>query len=555
MRARPPGDSGPHRHWIVSPLLFASLVALFWLFLASPRARLDLFEDGHWLGIASDMLAGKVPYRETFPVHGFLADGGLDTLLFKIFQPSYAVSVQAHNFLAALFHPALFLLAAYATRHPWISLATVVFSIGATTAIGADRPVLALLSLALFVRALDETAPALPAFFAGALAGLGALYALDFGSFVIAGECVVLAACAWQRWRRGSCPLRISAFAAGAGLVVLVFGIYLWRQSALAAFCRVSFLDLPRHIGKTWGVPFPWPPEILRAWAHGHPFIPLNPGSTGIEWVDLGIAKRLYAAPAAALLGLAAAALAIRRRGFTPGTLRLLGLSVACACFFRYVTGRLHFQAGNALVGPLVLLLLVELAGNQPREPRARWRVVTAVALGLCFAIGMNAPLRTWRVGLAVLQYRSRQVAAGPGEEPLDLPRGGGVIVPRAAAERLRALVAFANDNSAVQDYVLDLSNQPALYFFLQRRNPTRFYQVPLMAPFQDEVIRSLTEHPPRFVVFSSGNWLDRIDHIPNAERIPDVWQWVSARYPRRVPVSSLIIGLPPITGSSQSRR
>jgi hypothetical protein len=148
------------------------------------------------------------------------------------------------------------------------------------------------------------------------------------------------------------------------------------------------------------------------------------------------------------------------------------------------------------------------------------------------------------RVGAAALQHRSRR-AVGPGEEPLSLQRGGGVLVPRSAAAQLRALVTFTSNNSADQDYVLDLSNEPALYFFLKRRNPTRFYQVPLMAPFQGEVLRSLAEHPPRFVVLSSGTWLDRIDRIPNPDRIPDVWRWVSARYPRHVSVGNVTIGLP----------
>lgn len=42
-----------------------------------PGGPIDLFERGTWLGPASDMLAGKIPFRDTFPVHGFLADGGL----------------------------------------------------------------------------------------------------------------------------------------------------------------------------------------------------------------------------------------------------------------------------------------------------------------------------------------------------------------------------------------------------------------------------------------------------------------------------------------------
>ena len=51
---------------------------------------------------------------------------------------------------------------------------------------------------------------------------------------------------------------------------------------------------------------------------------------------------------------------------------------------------------------------------------------------------------------------------------------------------------------------IFDFSNQPAFYFFADRPNPTRFYQVPILSPrgFQAETICALSGpseggHPP----------------------------------------------------------
>lgn len=89
----------------VTFLTFVALSCLMWLSTRRPGGPIDLFERGHWLGPASDMLVGKVPYRDTFPVHGFLSDGGLDFLLFSLFGPDFSVSLFAHHLLGILFQP------------------------------------------------------------------------------------------------------------------------------------------------------------------------------------------------------------------------------------------------------------------------------------------------------------------------------------------------------------------------------------------------------------------------------------------------------------------
>ena len=50
---------------------------------------------------------------------------------------------------------------------------------------------------------------------------------------------------------------------------------------------------------------------------------------------------------------------------------------------------------------------------------------------------------------------------------------------------------------------IFDFSNQPAFYFFFDRPNPTRFYQIPIMSPpeFQREAIADLERAKPPLVI------------------------------------------------------
>ena len=119
------------------------------------------------------------------------------------------------------------------------------------------------------------------------------------------------------------------------------------------------------------------------------------------------------------------------------------------------------------------------------------------------------------------------------------------MLVPAEEERNLSGLFSFCERYSAQEDRILDLSNRPALYFFLHRVNPTRFYQVPLMAPFQEEVLRDLNASPPAFVLLESGTYLDALDGIPNSTRIPKVWEYALKNYPVRQRVGETVVALP----------
>jgi hypothetical protein len=510
-----------------------------WLATSAPGAFLDLFENGHWLGPASDMLAGKVPYRDTFPMHGFLSDGGRDYLVFRLFGTTFRASVEARHLIESFFHPALFLVAAAASRRPVIAALAVPLNIGMSIAVVADRPVLALLSLAAFAWALDEARPRVAAFLAGFLGALGLLYALDFGTFVLAAEVATLVVCRlpWRKRQPGS--FRMRSYFLGLAAVLLPWFAFLGMNGALVQFLKVSFVDLPTRFESFWGLHFPAPWELVREWLQGRAYM------AGDVPVGPAIAKRFYLAPVLGATGVVLA-LVMRKRGISSGlAMRLFALSFACLAFFRYVIFRFHLPAGNALTGPVFFLLLV--AAHEPFRDRTRSKRTLAAALaavGVLAAFAMNGPDRLFAVFREAARY-PRRATPMAWMVPLTLPRGGGIRIPRDEERNLRALIEFTDRHAPPGASVLDLTNRAALYFFLRRVNPTRFAEVPPMAAFEDEILRDLAKRPPALVFLETGTWLDAIDGIPNSRRIPRVWSWVLENYPVRAKVGDTTVALP----------
>jgi hypothetical protein len=520
---------------------FFGLAALIALATRRPGGSIDFFERGHWLGPASDMLAGKIPYRDTFPVHGFLSDGGLDLLLFATFGPNYRLSLAAHFLIGILFQPSLYLVAAMATRRPALAAAAIPLNVAMATEILADRPVLPLLGLAAFLWALDHPPSRGRAALAGCLAGIGLLYALEFGMFVLVAELTALAFSRIAIREFDERPIAARPFFLGLGAVLLPFCAYLGLVGALIPFLKTSFLDLPLRIHSVWGWAFPAPWTLLRLLSTGQPY------RIGALRIGFGVAKRLYLCPLLGGLGILVA-LGIRRRFVcNPLVLRLVTVSVACLCFFRYVVARLHLEVGNALTGPLLLLILVAGCDAYRRAFPARKRRLTAaifVVAGGLIGLSMNAIARSASLVGDAIQYRNR-MAARTNLVPLAFPRGGGALVPAAEAREIATLDDWFRRELPPGASVLELTNRPALYFFLQRPNATRFYQVPLMGPFQSEVLRDLQEKPPAAVLLQRATPYDTTDGVPNPAWIPRVWQYLDRNFTRRVRVGATLIALP----------
>lgn len=534
-------DAAPRRVWVVAGV-FVSLAVLVALSQRRPGGPIDFFEDGQWLGTASDMLAGKVPYRDTFPLHGFLADGGLDWLLFSLLGPSLALSRSVHFFVGVLFHPSLYLVAAAATRRPWLAATAIPLNFGLATQIVADRPVFPLLALAAFLWAIDAPARRGRAFAAGVLSAIGLMYALEFGTFVVLAEVAALALYRFPMRGSNQRVVATRSWGLGLALVLVPFAAILAGFSALLPFLRTSFYDLPHWIHSVWGMDFPAPWTVAAGLWKGSPY------RVGALAIGPGVAKRLYLDPLLGGIGVVVA-MAFRRRLSSPATtLRLLTLSLACAAWFRYVVARLHVEVGDALTGPLLLTLLV--VGHEALAPslsiHGRRRLAVALTLVGCVAgIAMNAVARTAAVVADARRYTGR-MANRSGLVLLEGERGGSALVAAGQAREIAALDDWARASLPRDAAILELTNRPALYFLLRRRNALRFYQVPMVRPFQQEVIAELRRRPPAAVLLQHDTPFDTTDGVPNPIWIPQVWRYIDETYPRRIRVGETVIALPP---------
>src|SRR5207248_6707498 len=82
-------------------------------------------------------------------------------------------------------------------------------------------------------------------------------------------------------------------------------------------------------------------------------------------------------------------------------------------------------------------------------------------------------------------------------------------------------------------DPIFDFSNQPAFYFFVDRPNPTRFYQVPILSPraFQRETILALERAKPPVVIRRSPEGYAVFDGIDNDVRAQAVASYINDYY------------------------
>jgi hypothetical protein len=105
--------------------------------------------------------------------------------------------------------------------------------------------------------------------------------------------------------------------------------------------------------------------------------------------------------------------------------------------------------------------------------------------------------------------------------------------VPAEEARHLDHLIQACNLLVPQGAPILDLTNRPALFFFLDRPNATPFYQVALMEPFQDRIVTELRTRPPAAVLLTSGTALDVIDGKTTEARVPKVLDYVRGPFAR----------------------
>jgi hypothetical protein len=472
----------------VAYLIFPAL--LYCLSYASTAALtqwVDLFHRGESLGPAFDYLRGKVPYRDVFVLHGLLEDGQLDAWLFQLFGRNVALALMRPVVLGAFAVPALWYVGMAVFDS--IPLASLVMLLGAVTTVDNEREFWEILVLALLLGALRRKSKALFVL-SGIAAGVTLFFSFDIGLYSIVGGLVVS---------------RSILFGGGIAIGAAPFVVYLASRGALKAFLDTSFITLPKIIDAVWSLPFP---DLTSTFKSKN----LNLHSLS----DFLLYEQFRFILNPLVICIAIAVLIWRRKRWQWIDTALFALTVFAVLTQRSALGRADFphQYFSAfLVGPMILILLVLFA-------RAARLWVLLLVPFLAFALWVPDIANT-RLDDTV-HYQGRVTGAAFKDPQADEIKN-----------RIDAVRYWVWQHAKPNQPIFDFSNQPALYFFCERPNPTRFYQVPILSPpaFQKETILALQRAKPPVVIRRSPQEFDVFDGIDNAIRAQAVAAYLDDFY------------------------
>ncbi len=517
---RPPDESTAWKlaAWLLVPAL---LYCLSYASTAQLSQWIDLFHRGESIGPASDYLRGKVPYRDVFVLHGMLEDGQLDAWLMQLFGRSVEVSVEQSVVLGGFLALSLWYLGIVLFES--IPLAMLVVAMGAWTTAENNRTFFQVAAVAFFWHGLKRNRRG-SLLAAGVLSAIALFFSYEIGLYSIAGglAAIALLAVTARRADAPRLPLRSALlfFILGMALGSAPFLIYLGMHGAAGDFFQTSFVTIPRIIDAVWSLPFPDLVSTFRSDLNLHTL------------ADFILYEKFHLIISPLVIVVAAAYCIqrwIRRRADRTDQ-ALLVLTVFAAVAQRTAFGRAEFRHqyfAAFLLGPMLALLAVILA----RRLRQIWSAGNPDARAFIVAVIVAAI-----PGIALLFWVPDLV-----NSRVDDFRGyqGRVLRPfrdgaaEAVNDRIRAVVAHVQALTKQNDPIFDFSNQPAFYFFADRPNPTRFYQVPILSPpaFQAETIRALERASPKVVLRRSPEGFDVFDGVPNNVRAQAVAAYLDDCY------------------------
>jgi hypothetical protein len=511
---------GSRLGWLAASIASLLIALCAWRIYYHRRGHLEYFEDGHMLASAQAYLEGGRPYIDTYPVHGWGADGGLDALVFRLATPSLDVFWIERAVLSSL-AVGFIALSGWILFRRWLWAAVAFLLSLALCPFVSERQLPAFLAVAALIGAARARRGFLW-FVAGVLAALTLFFTLDFGVFVLMGAVLGAGALGLLDRRPREALRSLGLFATGALAGALPFLAILAAIHALPAFLRVSLDELPRSIEDTWGLPAGTTLALLRDGSLREVLATLlspNPARP-LRWLTVVV---LLGAAVAVLFFRAAAR---RLDALDRGTVAATAVAVISV---RGVLGRAD-EGHLALYGALAALPITWLlyrAAHADSIPRLRPALVLAIAVPLAVRFDPRWILQTYWAGIrGPASAEDRDCWRSP-------PRGGRALAPCAEADQLDAFRRHVDAHLGPDETFFDFSNQAALYFYCDRRNPIRFVAVPFYETeaFQREVIAALERERPPMVVLPHGEWTDNFDGIANARRAPLVADYVYAHY------------------------
>ena len=471
----------------------AAIVFVLMLFIHDhPYSLMDPFHEGEYLTPAFLLMDGGRPFRDVFFFHGLATDGGLDSLIL-----GHPPSPKHERRLETLLDAATLALLVPIAAEVCVSIGGVVLAVFASLcAIGAfEVPVfpyfrlapilIATLALLRYART-RKYAWLIVAFCASTL---GLLWSVDVGVYALAAT-IILAI-----WLRA--PLKYALIA-----IPLPFLILLALRADIRNFVVDSFITIPSAADANASLP----------------------ARTTIDWESV----RYYFPPVFCGWLLA---MGIRARDQ-----RMMIIAVVSMILFRTPAGRCswsHLRFGIPLLGIALVAFVLE-----PIRRRIAAAVIVAIALAFYVDLFLSAEYG-WKF---LSTWHARQSHAGLVSYPV--PTGRGIYTTAENAADLAQLNGLLNVVAPPGAPILDLSNELAVYYLMQRRPAIRCPSVPMLAAprLTQEALRELDANPPACVILEGMKELDGFDGVSNRERVPALFAWAEAHYPRRTRAGRFVV-------------
>jgi hypothetical protein len=491
------------QHSALSTRVWIGMVMVFVLMLFihdHPFVIMDPFHEGEHLTPALLFRDGARPFGDVFVLHGLGVDGGLDALVLGD-PPSPKHTRRLETFLDAASLALLVPIAAEicaTTAGVWLAV------IAAICALGAGQvPVFPYFRLApIFLAALgllryQRTRRDRDLMLAFGASTLGVLWSLDSGVYALTATALATLLLRPQAKR----AIGLTAIA-----VALPIALLLALRADVTQFFIDSFVTIPRAIDAVWSLP-------------------------ARNRFDLET-LRYYLPPA--IFGWLLA------RGVRERDTRMLVIAIVSLVAFRTAAGRCswsHTRYGVPILGVILVAFMLEplIIG---RRRSAATIVIVAIALYVDFVPNVIAASRL----IAGWPARQRH----EGLVPYPLPAGRGIYTTPDDARDLAALAAVVN-TTPLDAPILDLANERVAYYLLQRRPAVRCPDVAMLSapPLMAEAMRQLEANPPACVIVDGMAAVQNFDGVPTRQRVPQLYAWVDAHYPRRVQAGRFTVALP----------
>jgi len=488
-------------------MLVAIVVFVLMLFAHDhPYSFMDFYHEGEHLAPASAYLDGAKPYKDVFVLHGLATDGGLDLLVLGK-KPSPLKTRRLETVLDAVAIALLVPIAAELTATTWgFALAVLV----GFSAVGAG-----LVPVFPYYRWIPLLLAALGVlrrnwWLACLASTLGLLWSVEIGLYSIAATTVMLILTRPRTW-------------APVVAIVAPFVILLIVRADIHHFFVDSFVSIPKAA------------DAIAA-------LPARPMT--LDWE----AARYYLPPV--FYGLAfVLALVAWRRGDNARALQIAAVTLFSVAAFRTAAGRCswsHTRFGIPLLGVGVVAFLIEPAVLETIRTKRIWRIALLALVAIPFALYFELWFNVASTAKFIAGWPARQKHEGL--VPYPMPRGRGIFTYAENAADLAALNDLVQREVPKGETILDLSNERALYYLLDRRPAVRCADVGMLSPaaMSAEALQQLNAHPPRLVVLHGLKGLDELDGVSNRERAPEIFAWVDAHMPRRVQAGRYTVALPP---------